>query len=107
MNIEVGKFYKHYKGNIYKIDTIATHTETEQLMVVYHGIDIPSKIWTRPLKMFNEIITKGDGNGKIMKVPRFSLMDNNEPLTIKCKKCNTEVVVNEFGMYKQYHDCDK
>ena len=33
--ITVGKIYKHYKGNVYKIIALGKHSETEEDMIVY------------------------------------------------------------------------
>ena len=55
--IEVGKTYKHFKGHIVTVISIAEHTETEESLVVYkhEGTD---KIWARPYDMFNSLVDK-------------------------------------------------
>jgi len=53
--IEIGRKYKHYKGNIYKIIAIAKHSETCEDMIVYQSIK-NGDIWVRPYHMWNEII---------------------------------------------------
>jgi hypothetical protein len=52
--IKVGDIYKHRKGNLYRIDAVAKHSETLEYMVVYTALyDNPDgKIWTRPLHSF-------------------------------------------------------
>ena len=35
---EPGKRYKHYKGGTYEVITLATHTETNEAMVVYKSL---------------------------------------------------------------------
>ena len=64
--IEIGKIYKHYKGNVYKVIAIARHSETLEDMVVYSSLD-NSKIWVRPKSMWNEVI---DNKGTL----RFTLI---------------------------------
>lgn len=62
--IEVGKTYKHFKGNIYKVIAISYDSENyneenpdNSRMVVYE--DINKKIsWVRPYDMFNSLIDK-------------------------------------------------
>ena len=66
-NIHVGKLYKHYKGNIYKILCIAKHSETCEDMVVYQSVK-NNDVWTRPLYMWNENIPN-------LNVKRFELID--------------------------------
>ena len=50
--IKVGGRYRHFKGGEYKVLAIATHTETEESMVVYQNLSDPDKIWVRPYDMF-------------------------------------------------------
>lgn len=66
--ITVGKTYKHYKGNLYKIIALAKHSETGEEMIVYENIK-KGDIWVRPKYMWNEII---DVNGQ--KILRFQLI---------------------------------
>ena len=73
--IKPGQIYKHYKGDLYKIITLAKHTESEELLVVYERqTDINHdgwRIWARPESMFLEEIKKDDYNG-----PRFEYIQN-------------------------------
>lgn len=64
--------YKHSKSSKdYRVIGIAKHSETLEDMVVYEALyDNPkSKLWVRPIKMFEEII---EVNGE--KVPRFQFL---------------------------------
>lgn len=63
--ITVGKTYRHYKGNIYKIIALAKHSETAENMIVYQSVK-NGDIWVRPYDMWNEIV---DENGTL----RFTL----------------------------------
>ncbi|MDA7747103.1 DUF1653 domain-containing protein [Psychromonas sp.] len=51
--LKVGK-YQHYKGNFYRVEGVATHSETEEKMVVYRPLYGEGALWVRPLKMFIE-----------------------------------------------------
>lgn len=57
MNIIKGGRYRHYKGNEYVVIDIATHSETEEEMVLYKALYGEEKLWVRPLSMWNEIVT--------------------------------------------------
>lgn len=65
--IKIGATYRHYKGNLYTVITIAKHSETGEDMVVYQALyagEFPfGQTWARPAKMWNELV-----NG----VPRFA-----------------------------------
>ncbi|MGH1427617.1 MAG: DUF1653 domain-containing protein [Arenicella sp.] len=62
--------YRHYKGNFYQVIEVATHSETEEKLVVYRPMYGERALWVRPLKMFNETLEVG---GK--EVARFEYVD--------------------------------
>lgn len=61
-------FYRHYKGGLYYVRGIVTHTETKEEMVLYQETDEPFKWWARPIEMWNDSI-----NGK----PQFEYLGTN------------------------------
>lgn len=37
-NIKIHGIYKHFKGNLYMVEDVATHSETREKYVVYRAI---------------------------------------------------------------------
>lgn len=58
--------YQHYKGHLYQVLSVATHSEDETLYVVYQALYGDYGIWVRPLSMFMEQV---EVNGQVQ--PRF------------------------------------
>lgn len=50
--------YRHFKGDMYRIITVASHTETGERMVVYTRNDIDDIAYVRPLSMFMSEVDK-------------------------------------------------
>ncbi len=53
--------YQHYKGQLYQVFNVATHSETEEQLVVYQCLYGDYSLWVRPLQMFTENVTLTDG----------------------------------------------
>lgn len=65
MHVKAGETYRHYKGGIYRIIAVATHTETYKTYITYQSL-ADKRIWVRPAKMFQQKVAV---NGK--KIKRF------------------------------------
>ncbi len=63
--LQPGK-YQHYKGKYYEVLNVATHSETEEKLVVYKQLYGDYATWVRPYDMFTETV-EVDGET----VPRF------------------------------------
>lgn len=50
--IKVKGIYKHFKGDYYFVEDVATFTETDEVCVVYRALYGERKLWVRPLEMF-------------------------------------------------------
>ena len=57
-NLEIGAVYKHFKGKLYRVEDIATHSETGETYVVYRQMYGEESLWIRPLEMFLEEVDR-------------------------------------------------
>jgi len=65
--------YQHYKGPQYKVLYVATHSETQEQLVIYQALYGEFGMWARPLSMFLETVEK---DGQI--IPRFAYLGDAE-----------------------------
>ena len=74
--VEIGKVYRHFKGNYYFVEDVALDSETKQRMVIYKPLyeRNDSKIWVRSESMFLEEIPNRPDNITGQKV-RFELCE--------------------------------
>jgi hypothetical protein len=72
MSLKKG-IYQHYKGNLYQVFHVATHSETQEKLVVYQCLYGDYSMWIRPLEMFQEKIIL-DG----VSAERFKLVQETE-----------------------------
>ena len=50
--LKIHGIYKHFKGDYYLIEDVATHRETKEKYVVYRRLYGDNSLWIRPIDMF-------------------------------------------------------
>ena len=65
--------YRHFKGGEYEVLGLATHSETEEPMVVYRPLYGERRLWVRPAAMWNETVER---DGKTFR--RFTYIGDGE-----------------------------
>ena len=71
--VKINGIYKHFKGNLYRVEGIAKHSESCEEMVVYRALYGEGGLWVRPLAMFEETVER---DGKTFK--RFELIGEDK-----------------------------
>ena len=69
MELKPGK-YRPFKGGEYELLAVATHSETDEPMVVYRALYGQMGLWVRPAAMWTEIVDRDGYHG-----PRFIPID--------------------------------
>ena len=68
----IGREFRHFKGNRYRLEGFAKDSETMEELVVYRALYGDGGLWVRPAQMSFETIER---DGKRMK--RFELEEAN------------------------------
>ncbi len=66
--MKLGK-YQHFKGAIYEVLGVGTHTETGEKVVLYQSLE-DRTFWVRPKAMFEDHVERDDYKG-----PRFKSIE--------------------------------
>jgi len=56
--LKIKGIYKHFKGDLYLVEDIATHSETREKYVVYRALYGDNGLYIRPYDMFMEKVDK-------------------------------------------------
>ena len=73
--LEIGKLYRHFKGNYYLVLGTAFNSETKEKYVIYKALYGEYKTWIRPEKMFLEEIDYNRKDNITKQKYRFERID--------------------------------
>lgn len=60
MEIKINKIYKHFKGDLYLVEDIAIHSETNEKLIIYRALYGDGKLYARPYDLFNEEVNRNN-----------------------------------------------
>ena len=56
--IQLHRIYRHFKGDHYLVEALATDSETGEPLVIYRKLYGDGSLWVRPLSMFLEKVDR-------------------------------------------------
>lgn len=71
------KVVRHFKGNYYYIESVARHSETDELLVIYRPLyESSTELYARPLSMFFEPISPDREDNITHQSTRFAIVED-------------------------------
>ena len=68
--LQIGRVYRHFKGDYYLVEALAHDSESGEPCVIYRKLYGDGGLWVRPARMWNETVER---DGKTYR--RFTLVE--------------------------------
>lgn len=62
ITMDKGKIFRHFKGDYYLVLDFVTHSETQEILVLYKELYGNCGLYVRPVEMFIEEVPEGKVN---------------------------------------------
>lgn len=57
-DIQIGRIYRHFKGDYYLVEAIAHHCDNGEAYVVYRKLYGDGSLWLRPVSVFSSKVDR-------------------------------------------------
>ena len=100
-----GQIYKHFKGHLYQIVTIARHSETLEALVIYQALYGEFQVYARPLHMFMSELDK-EKYSDVKQRERFELVRTANEITMEEMQTEPVKIVHLDADVEEFLDAD-